>query len=93
MENLVKELPENKIAENNVKVSLAISNDSLAMIKKVPVESKDDLDYLIKRSNKRMYIVEGHSDDIYRIIDICLDAVENNKTVEIELDTDIIVFN
>jgi ribosome-associated translation inhibitor RaiA len=91
--NKLSVLPKDKIAEDSIKLRLAISNDSLAIIKKEPVETKNDLDYLIKGSNNSIYIVEGDSNDIYKLIDICFDAIENNKTVEIELYDEIIVFN
>lgn len=73
------------------KAIIAITPDCLAIPKKLPIESKNDIEWLIKGKIGQGYTIIGDVDTIQNIITNCYNAIESNTTLTINTDCGIII--
>lgn len=69
-------------------LTLLVSSDSIAIPLKDndSIASLDDIDILLAGDNTAYLIVEGASEQIYDMIDMCYSARENNRAVILYFD-------
>lgn len=81
-----------KKPEDNNKLRLVISTDILIIPLADEITCLEQLDVLLPGENKQCYIVEGESDDIFHVIDLCYKARESAIVVDLEFDVATIPF-
>lgn len=76
-----------KMKEKGDTAMVAISTDTLWLVKSFPIQSKEDYEVLLEGENEDVIPFKGSVEDVYEVIETCYAARDAGTTAQINFDS------